>query len=212
MKRRKAWKFGLLFLAFMLSGMTAWMLSANLVTATSALSTVDPVFQPILSSLNKTQAPLRLPAFIFLESIRESGLSTFDGKVYANLLDVTPTTYVVILGATEECQGGNACRLGSISGSKNDRNTPRGENLLKLIKSKYNASSNRRSKEKPEVVTLAKGIKGYFDPWTCGASCGDADIIWDENGYRYTVGSKIGTKSSLVKMANSAIANLAKAP
>lgn len=213
-RKRKLGQFKLWVLLLFISGITAWMLNANSVGATSTLATIIPEFQPILPRLNQTKVPLRLPTYISLESARETATSRDpsnpEDNIYTHLLDVSSDSYVIILGAREGCEGGNACRLGSISGTKKVKNTPSDENLLKLIKKKYNSSPQRRSKEQPEVVTLVNGIKGYFDPWTCAGICGDADLIWDENGYRYTLGIKVGVKRSLVKMVNSAITNKAK--
>ena len=53
-------------------------------------------------------------------------------------------------------------------------------------------------------VTLAGGRSVYFVPWVVGASMGFAQVIWDEGGYRYTIGLKGGDRQWLLQMANTA--------
>ena len=53
-------------------------------------------------------------------------------------------------------------------------------------------------------VTLAGGQSVYFVPWVVGASMGFAQVVWDENGYRYTIGLKGGDRQWLLQMANTA--------
>jgi len=52
-------------------------------------------------------------------------------------------------------------------------------------------------------VKLANGQSVYFVPWVLGASMGFAQAIWDEGGYRYTIGLKGGEKAWVLAMANS---------
>ncbi|MFN6068408.1 MAG: hypothetical protein ACK45T_14795, partial [Pseudanabaena sp.] len=70
-----------------------------------------------------------------------------------------------------------------------------------------NGVVRHRSDEEDESVSLADGIQGYFVPWVCGASCNDAQVYWDKNGFRYAVGIKVGNKNNLIQMANSAISS-----
>lgn len=41
--------------------------------------------------------------------------------------------------------------------------------------------------------------------FTCGANCSDATLTWRQQGVQYVVGLKAGDRTSLIKMANSAI-------
>jgi hypothetical protein len=54
---------------------------------------------------------------------------------------------------------------------------------------------------------LQGGVKGTFYPFTCGASCGDSVILWHHKGIPYTVSIKAGSRSNVLIMANSAVAN-----
>lgn len=53
-------------------------------------------------------------------------------------------------------------------------------------------------------VTLSNGQSVFFNPWVLGASMGFAQVIWDENGYRYTIGLKGGDRAWLLQMADTA--------
>jgi hypothetical protein len=107
--------------------------------------------------------------------------------------------YEVILGYSPTCSGGNACRFGTVTG----RLRP-----ALSIESEYagvHHDQSVKSQESMQKVKLAHHLEGWFIPWTCGASCSDAKVVWDEYSYRYSVGIKLGDRASLVKMANSAI-------
>lgn len=105
--------------------------------------------------------------------------------LYAILETATKTKYQILLAFTEDCGGGNACRLGSVSGQV--------------------ASGLSPLEGRP--VALGQNITGYFVESTCGANCSDATLSWEQDGCRYTVGLKAGSQLALIKMANSAIAN-----
>ncbi|MEH2194613.1 MAG: hypothetical protein V7K98_18485 [Nostoc sp.] len=136
-----------------------------------------PVFKSILPKLKqKTQIRILLPRFI-----PES-----DGKnpIYANIDYATPKNYEISLAFTPDCYGASACRLGAVTAEAVTRKTPH--------------LNGKR-------VSLAKGITGYFVDFTCGAGCSDATLTWRQQGVQYVVGLKGGDRTSLIKMANSAI-------
>ncbi|MEH2068716.1 MAG: hypothetical protein V7K47_11240 [Nostoc sp.] len=138
---------------------------------------LHPVFKSILPKLKqKTQIKILLPKFI-----PES-----DGQnpIYAIIETASPKKYDILLGFSPDCNGGTACRLGVLSAEAVTRKTP-------------------RLTGKP--MSLAKGITGYFVDFSCGANCSDATLTWRQQGVQYTVGLKAGDRTSLVKMANSAI-------
>ena len=136
------------------------------------------IFQSIVPELQQqTQLSLLLPGFV-------------PEADYAPIYPiVSPATsenkYEIMLGYTEDCNGGTACRLGTISAER-----------LTLAAKELTG----------ERVDLASGITGYFVDATCGANCSDSTISWDHKGSRYTLGIKAGKKETLVKMAKSAIA------
>ncbi len=139
----------------------------------------NPIFEPILPQIQQeTQIPILLPDYIFGP----------DGAtpVYAIIETVTPSQYQLILGLTPDCNGGTACRFGTVSGEEISPSSPNLEG-------------------KP--VPLDDGITGYFMDAVCGANCSDSTMTWDQNGTRYQMGIKAGKPEDLVKMANSAIAS-----
>lgn len=134
----------------------------------------NPIFTEVVPELTaETNVPVVLPTYV-----------PNDGQspVYAVLESATPSQYSVILGYSEDCQGGTACRLGTVTAES--------------------ATSTPLAGEK---VGLVNGVTGYFTEATCGANCSDATLSWEQNGNRYTVGIKAGEVETLVKMANSAI-------
>jgi hypothetical protein len=136
-----------------------------------------PIFKSILPKLKqKTQIKILLPKFI--------PESDGENPIYAIIEAASPKKYDILLGFSPDCSGGTACRLGLLSAEAVTRKTP-------------------RLTGKP--VSLAKGITGYFVDFSCGANCSDATLSWRQQGVQYTVGLKAGDRTSLVKMANSAI-------
>jgi len=53
-------------------------------------------------------------------------------------------------------------------------------------------------------VKLPNGQSVYFVPWVMGAGMGFAQAVWDEGGYRYTVGLKGGAREWLLPMVETA--------
>ncbi|MGK7904106.1 MAG: hypothetical protein AB4352_22395 [Hormoscilla sp.] len=140
----------------------------------------DPhqIFESVAPQLQQqTQLSVLLPGFV-----PEADYV----PIYPILTSVTSSKYEIMLGYTEDCNGGTACRLGMISA----------ETITPAVKELTG-----------EKVDLPSGITAYFVDATCGANCSDATISWDHKGSRYTLGIKAGRKEDLVKMANSAIGN-----
>ena len=77
----------------------------------------------------------------------------------------------------------------------------------------YAEISGEKLSENPEKlfgkeVGLARGITGYFQESSCGASCAPDSISWDQDGYRYTVFFNVGDDvKTLVDFVNSAVNN-----
>ncbi|MCT7977863.1 hypothetical protein [Laspinema olomoucense] len=139
----------------------------------------NPIFEPILPKIKQeTQIPILLPDYIF----GSDGAT----QVYATVETVTPSQYQIILGLTPDCNGGTACRVGTVSG---EELSPSSADL------------------EGKAVPLDEGITGYFVDAVCGANCSDSTMTWDQNGIRYQMGIKAGKPEDLVKMANSAIAS-----
>ena len=122
--------------------------------------------------------PLRLPSYFPGTGKGKSGL-------YAILYRADASTYSIELAYTPDCEGGNACHYGTVSGSSGTIDEDEGTKV---------------------PVTLLGGIKGHFIDSECGAHCSDSSIGWTENGFNYSISIKAETKENLIKVANSAIA------
>jgi hypothetical protein len=170
---------------------------------------LDRLYQPILTDLQMTGIPLRLPIEVPATTTLRSRdpkttAETFKMPVYVHLNEDTPNGYVITLGYSDTCDGGNSCRLGTLSAQRLTKGTPAIDEQYAFMKpgAKF---KGKRSQEVMAPVQLANGIKGQFIPWLCGANCNDAKVVWDQDGYRYFVGIKVGDKDALTLMANSAI-------
>jgi hypothetical protein len=197
---------------------TAGLLVLTLLVSTPALAAVgtvplipnlDRLYQPILIDLQMTGIPLRLPIEVPATTILRSQdpkatAETLKLPVYVHLNEDTPNGYVITLGYSDTCDGGNSCRLGTLSAQRLTKGTPAIDEQYAFMKPSAKFKG-KRSPEPMAAVQLANGIKGQFVPWLCGANCNDAKVVWDQDGYRYFVGIKIGDQSALVHMANSAI-------
>jgi hypothetical protein len=140
--------------------------------------TPNPIFRPIFPALKYTaRMPILLPGYI------PEGEQP--NQIHAILETVTPKSYEILLVFTEDCRGGDACRLGHISGN--------------IIRSKTRLAG--------KSLALREGRTGYFINAKCGANCSDATLTWDQNGHRYRVAIKAGSAAMLLRMANSAIVN-----
>ena len=162
------------------------------------------VFDSVLPQLQRqSKTPILLPTYIPASGQRQPAPATASQlTVYADLPKPQPKLgYDLVLGYTPDCTGGNACRLGSVKGIPKP---------VQSIEESYSSTKNPAlkrpgSQETMGPVSLSQGIQGWFIPSVCGANCIDALVVWDNGGYRYSVGIKVGDKASLVQMANSAI-------
>lgn len=102
---------------------------------------------------------------------------------------VTAKGYDLELAYTQSCSpGAQVCSVGSFRAEKS-------------AQPKFDKGS------RDEPVQLTKGIKGYFSPASCGASCSAPGIQWIKGKVLYTVYYRGGTGSRkfFVDLANSAI-------
>jgi hypothetical protein len=158
---------------------------------------VTALFQPIRSRLENSPIPLRLPTYIPQLS-SEPGYTP--PPIHAVLDESSTKQYTIILGYSPDCTGGNACRLGTITGELKPS-----QSIEQQFAEFRHWSGEHHSEESMAPVQLSNGINGWFIPWVCGANCSDAQVVWDEYSYRYSVGIKVGDRASLERMANSAI-------
>ncbi len=93
-------------------------------------------------------------------------------------------SYTLRLSGTKNCSG-NACFLAEFLGEKG-------------AKLGYTTTN----------VNLALGMKGFYKPLSCGASCSPPSIAWIQKGVRYQIQAKaLGGRKAFVALANSAIKN-----
>ena len=128
------------------------------VHCSSSLSPMGKAFAqavPVLRS--KSSVPLRLPTCLW-------GLDV-GGEFYAIVKSVDKSGYVVVLGATADCEGQHACSFGTMIG------TSRPLNQI----DEYDVTRRPRT-----PVKLRHGLTGYFYAPVCGAYCSDSFITWTE--------------------------------
>jgi len=138
------------------------------------------VFRQIMPALSsQTRVPLRLPGY----------LPDVDEKhpIYATVQSANDAGYNILLSVVVPCEGQNYCLYGSVRGSASpfvlDEDAP-----------------------KPIPVKLQGGIGGQFIDAVCHAYCNEAQVMWSEGGYYYSIGVKAGKMEGMIKEANSAIA------
>jgi len=131
---------------------------------------------------SKTAVPLRLPACVW-------GLGSGD-ELYAVVKSVDESGYVVVLGATPDCEGQHVCSYGTMIG------TSRPLNQI----DQYDVTRRPRT-----LVKFGHGLTGYFYASVCGAYCRDSFITWTEGSYHYIIGLKAEKRSDMIESVNSAI-------
>jgi hypothetical protein len=171
--------------------------------AISQPKSIPAPFQAIAAELQAvTQVPLRLPTRL--------PLTKEAPPLYATVTVRNRTEYEIILGLSADCGGGNACRWGTLSGQQLTPNTP---SIARQFADYTDPSYQPWTNLPPEIkkqfgpVKLTRGLSGFFVPATCGANCGDSMVLWEQNGFRYMVGIKVGKLKEVIDLANSAIEN-----
>lgn len=145
-------------------------------------SLLDQTFSKIVPILlRQTSVPLRLPAYL-------PGLGNRD--FHAIITSADETGYIIVLGATPDCEGQHVCSFGALIGTAHP---------MKDIN--FYAVSDRKGAS----VSLHHGIKGDFYDTICAAYCSDSLIVWTEGRYHYIIGLKAESKPNVIRAANSAI-------
>jgi hypothetical protein len=148
-----------------------------------SLSPISSVYTKAVTVLrSKTSVPLRLPTCVW-------GLDSND-DLHAIVKSADESGYVLVLGATPDCQGQHVCSYGTMIGTSHP---------LDQIDA-YDVTRRRRT-----LVKLHRGLAGYFYGSVCGAYCSDSFVTWTEGTYHYIIGLKAEKKSKLVASVNSAI-------
>jgi len=152
------------------------------------LSPISSAYTKAITVLrSKTRVPLRLPNCVW-------GVE----KPYTVVKSAGRDGYVLVLGATPDCEGQHVCSYGTVIGTS-----------LPLDQiAEYDITRRPRTQ-----VRLRKGLTGYFYASVCGAYCSDSFITWTEGRYHYIIGLKDEEKSNLLASVNSAIeASVAQTP
>lgn len=140
-----------------------------------AETSVEPasILLPLLDELASSPVPVRLP----------SSLGPLDDEqdVYANVSWLDEDSYTVTIGLDPECNGGNVCRIGTLSGRR------LGADDQRLVGG--------------TAVPLPNGRTGMFFDATCGANCGDGFVAWMEGDVEYTVGAKLAPGPDMLAWA-----------
>ena len=144
--------------------------------STSKFSRIRHYDEITLTLPHRTAIPVRLPTYF-------PPYADEKNPVFAIVDSVSSHQYRVQLDWATDCEGGNWCHLGEITGST--------------------APPTIDGPMTP--VDIGLGISGYFVKSSVGASCSDAMILWDEGGFHYSVAMKCAKRSVLVRMARSAI-------
>ena len=202
---RLQWKWGVAMLAIGVGCLFA-LRAYTQQSPQPALANADTIFQSIRPALMQKGVPLRLPTYIPAHGQRPTAPNYTPPPVQASVPETQPDRgYLAVLGYSPGCDGGNACRFGSVSGVAKPAVSIE-DSYREVLKPKEAvAIEDHRSDEPMARVKLANGIEGWFIPWVCQNTCTDAQVVWDEYAYRYSVGVKLGDRISLVKMADSAI-------
>lgn len=153
---------------------SAAMLVKNVSTGIQRNSAFNPIYARLIK---ETRVPVKLPTYLATEKQSQ--------PIYAVIQIAEKDRYEILLGFTDDCEGGNACRWGSVTGSEGE--------------TQFNSGY--------KIVKLKNNIKGYFKDTTCGAVCSDSKLYWVQNTFTYSVGIKAAKTSTLIKVANSAIAS-----
>jgi len=113
-----------------------------------------------------------------------------ESDLYAIVKSAEETGYIVILGATPDCEGQHVCSFGTFIGTTRS---------LDQV-DEYSVSGRGST-----PVNLQHGLKGHFYKSTCGAYCSDSLIVWTEGKNNYIIGIKAESKADMIKTVNSAI-------
>jgi hypothetical protein len=162
--------------------------AATAPAAPDAPSTLPPVFGELLPRLKaKTKAPILLPG--------ELPASIPEDEIKVNFVEASndsDTLYTFTLVRGEDC--GNACFVGDFSANVDDEET-----------------RPRVAADAYRLVTLARGVKGFYMPRMCGGSCTPPEIAWVYRGLIYSIqlnvrgGTPAQEKANMIRVANSAI-------
>ena len=142
----------------------------------------DGLSDTVATLRGRTSIPVPIPK-------RVPALEAAD-TVYPIIRSADEIEYVLVLGATSDCEGQHACSYGTFMGTT--RPTQR--------IAEYDLADRKK-----KSVMLRHGFRADFYESICAAYCGDSVIFWNEGKYGYLISLKGGKASELIAAANSAI-------
>jgi hypothetical protein len=160
--------------------------AADLTVAESA--EIKDIVRVTSEAERRTGIPVAVP--------RELPLLEESELLYAISTSGAASEYEINLGFAPGCNGGTYCSYGDLAGKRAD------SGMIGTANFAYDLSAAK-------TFDLTDSVKGYFIDSECGAFCDDAKVFWIQNGYLYMVGMKGGSESDVIRMARSAIDNVA---
>jgi len=177
---------------------------------------VLPEFRKCVAELaQQTQVPILLPAkysrklseeYLFYTYIREKSPHEDSQYTSASRSIKAKDSQRYVIGITHRPGNYYTALVGYITGKKITSNTP----TLEAIKRAWDTKGGWvKSHHHSQAVVLMNGISAYYFPPVCGVNCQAAygRVVWEQNGYQYKIGVRMGRREHVVELANSAIAN-----
>ena len=169
----------------MIKFLTFLLLSFIGISTAAAQQIVDKKsFDSAIKTLREqTAVPLKLPTYFIVPDYLTAKERKRPLKVIVS--EAKPDSFALAFCYSGICQG--SFNYGEISGEKITPQT-----------------------EKPvfdKTVKLAREITGYYQEGSCGASCGNAWMFWEQDGYLYSLSLSVDDVETLTKVVNSAINN-----
>jgi hypothetical protein len=168
-----------------------WMLAASLLVVAAAAPTpvaarssaatkYAPVFSGILSALRPVQIPIELPV-AFPSDITKQHM-----RLYASVADVSAWSYIIDVDFTKNCHGADVCNYAEIDGGP----TIDEPNILDYPWG--------------VPVKLAHNVRGLYQHFLCGASCGQSAVVFKapSTGIIYMAAIHAGNQADTVALAN----------
>jgi hypothetical protein len=163
-------------------------LAASIILQSKACAEPHRIFNSVLPELERrTRVPILLPSELPRLLLERSN------SFYLHLENADANSYSISILTDPNCRGANVCFLGSFSA---ERITPSAANAE--LQSQAN-------------VSLPAGIKGFFEPLSCGGSCAPPYLQWVYQGVLYSISlrtsdeSPDAQRSILVAMASSSL-------
>lgn len=152
------------------------------------------IFNTLLPQLERrTRVPILLPRELPQLLLQRSN------SFYLHLEKANANGYEISILTDPNCRGANVCFLGSLSAERISSTAA------------YASPSSVRELQSQANVSLRGGIKGFFEPLSCGGSCSPPNLRWVYQGVLYEISLRTSNENSdtqrsiLVAMASSSL-------